>query len=161
MTHKKTCIQLLVLIEWLHVIMINYNYTLVKWLVHVCRFVDIIFPLHNVFTNTHVIFSWINNDLEVALVGTKVDLTYDYDVSQEIQPKIKIKLENCFWVKTFNLQNTCWMKPFLLSSLNKDLAYSFTKEMGKAKIIKLRKFMAQFLHNFAVKQTWIWSFQSF
>lgn len=29
--------------------------------------------------NTRVRKSWINNDLEVALVGTKVDLTYDYD----------------------------------------------------------------------------------
>lgn len=77
------------------------------------------FHVHNVYRNFHVIFSWINNDLEVALVGTKVDLTYDYDVSLEIQRKIKIELENCFWVKTlkFNLQNTYWMKLVLLSYL--------------------------------------------
>lgn len=108
------------------------------------------FHVHNVFTNFRVIFSWINNDLEVALVGTKVDLTYDYDVSQEIQRKIKTKLENCFWVKTLNLQNTYWIKlvslsylegrPSLYSTFIKWwssmlllLPYSLPKKMGKAK----------------------------
>lgn len=88
----------------------------------------------------------------MALVGTKVDLTYDYDVSQEIQRKIKLKLENCFWVKTFNIQNTSWMKLVLLSYLEGRpsfystfvklimmssvwllLPYSLLKEMGKPK----------------------------
>lgn len=37
--------------------------------------------VYNVFINFYVIFSWINNDLEVVFVGIKVDLIYDYDVS--------------------------------------------------------------------------------
>ena len=31
--------------------------------------------------NLHPVFSWINNDLTVAMVGSKVDLTYDYEVN--------------------------------------------------------------------------------
>lgn len=136
------------------------------------------FHVHNVFTNFRVIFSWINNDLEVALVGTKVDLTYDYDVSQEIQRKIKIKLENCFWVKTLNLQNTYWMKLVLLNYLEgRPSLYStliklimmvfsvavitvfFTKRNGKRK--EKKNIYDLTLLIFSVKQTWTWSFQSF
>lgn len=67
--------------------------------------------VHYVFTNFHVIFSWINNDLEVALVGTKVDLTYDYDVSQEVQCKIKTTWETeLFLSQNFEplLNETCF-----------------------------------------------------
>lgn len=139
------------------------------------------FHVHNVFRNFHVIFSWINNDLEVALVGTKVDLTYDYDVSQEIQRKIKIKLENCFWVKTFNLQNTYWIKLVLLSYLEGRLSLYrtfiklmmmvfnvavitvfFTKRNGKSQKKKyIYNIYGSTLYIFSVKQTWVWSFQSF
>lgn len=55
--------------------------------------------------------------------------------------------------------NSTFIKLMMMSSVLLLLPYSLLKEMGKAK--KKENIYGSTLYIFSVKQTWIWSFQSF
>ena len=47
-----------------------------------CKFSFYLFGVIYVnFMQIYVVYSWLHNDLQVALIGPKLDLTYDYEAS--------------------------------------------------------------------------------